>query len=156
MPEITTCLWFVDDLAQAIEHYGEVFGGVVVHEQMMNPPGSPGEGLLMATFEVAGRRIMGLNGGPHDPHTDAMSLFVGCPTQQEADQIWDAFVAGGATPVQCGWLNDRFGVRWQIVPDGLGEAMSNPDPEAAARVFTAFRQMQRIDIAALHAAAAGS
>lgn len=157
MTTITPCLWFDSRLAEAVEFYGSVFGDLVIHDQMHYPDGAgmPAGTLLTATFSVAGSRIMGLNAGPHDHFNDAVSMFVSCSGQAEVDALWDALLADGGSPSQCGWLHDKFGLRWQIVPDELGPLMAQPDPAAGARVNAALMGMTKIDLEGLRAAAKG-
>jgi len=107
---------------------------------------------VMINFELDGRPFMALNGGPMYTFTPAISLVVNCQTQKEVDHYWDGLLDGGE-PSQCGWLTDRFGVSWQIVPNRLGELMSDPDPERSGRVVQAMLQMVKLDIAQLEAAA---
>lgn len=109
---------------------------------------------MTAAFELDGQRFIGLNGGPHDAFNDAVSFVVACVDQAEADRYWAALTDGG-TPVQCGWLKDRFGVSWQVVPDGLSELLADPDPERARRASEAMLAMVKIDIDAIRAAADG-
>jgi predicted 3-demethylubiquinone-9 3-methyltransferase (glyoxalase superfamily) len=110
---------------------------------------------MMVVFELAGQHFMALNGGPHFRFNEAVSLFVDCADQAEIDRLWDALIDGGGEPCQCGWLKDRFGLSWQIVPTRLGELMQDPDPERAARVHQAMLGMVKLDIAALEAAHRG-
>ena len=105
------------------------------------------------SFELDDRPFMALNGGPTYSFTPAVSFVVNCETQEQVDHYWDRLLDGGQ-PSQCGWLTDRFGVSWQIVPDRLGELMSDPDPERSNRVMQAMLQMVKLDIAQLEAAAA--
>ena len=145
MPTITPFIWFDGDLEQAIEFYGSVFGGAKVSGEQRLPDGS----LLGATFTVAGQTIQGLNGGPGHPHTDAFSLFVAVNGQDEVDHYWDALLAGGGEPSSCGWLTDRFGLSWQVVPEELGAALSNPDPEKASHALQAMLAQSKIVISEL-------
>jgi len=100
------------------------------------------------SFELFGQAWLALNGGPHFSFNDGVSFIVNCDTQDEIDRLWDALTAGG-TPVQCGWLKDKFGVPWQIVPRALGEMMSDPNADRANRVMQALLQMVKLDIAGL-------
>ncbi|HXK20950.1 MAG TPA: VOC family protein [Polyangiaceae bacterium] len=111
--------------------------------------------VMSVTFELAGQRLIALNGGPHYQLTPAFSLFVSVTTQAELDRIWDALLAGGGKPSRCGWLVDRFGLSWQVVPTVLGKLMSDPDPERSSRAVQAMMGMVKLDIAALERAAAG-
>jgi len=110
-----------------------------------------GDNILTASFELNGQEFMVLNGGPRFKFTEAISLFVNCEDQQEVDDYWDKLVNGGE-PQQCGWLKDRFGLSWQIIPRALGELMGDKDPEKSKRVMDAMLQMKKIDIATLRAA----
>jgi predicted 3-demethylubiquinone-9 3-methyltransferase (glyoxalase superfamily) len=152
MPTITPFLWFDDTAEEAIELYSSLFPDATVSDEQRNPDGS----LRMATFRIAGQSFMALNGGPHFTFTEAISLFVSVQTQEEVDHLWDALTADGGTPSQCGWLKDRFGLSWQIVPTILGELLSDPDPAKAGRALQAMLQMAKLDIAALRAAHAGT
>jgi predicted 3-demethylubiquinone-9 3-methyltransferase (glyoxalase superfamily) len=109
---------------------------------------------MVVAFELDGRSFMALNGGPIFHFTPAISFVVGCTSQDELDHYWSRLLEGGA-PSQCGWLTDRFGVSWQIVPDRLGELMSDPDPARANRVMQSMLKMVKLDIAELERAAAG-
>ena len=156
--DITPFLWFDDNLDDALRFYAEVFPGTVVHEVSRYGPGAPGpEGTVMtATFEIAGQRLMGLNGGPDFPFTDAISLFVSVETQDEVDRLWSALTADGGRESQCGWLKDRFGLSWQIVPTALFSLIGSADPAAAGRAMQAMLQMRKLDISALQAAHDGA
>lgn len=147
MPTITPFLWFDDDLEQAIEFYGSVFGDVKVAGKQSLPDGT----LLGATFTLAGQTIQAMNGGPGHPHTDAFSLFVSVKGQEEVDRYWDALLAGGGHPTACGWLEDRFGLSWQVIPEELMTAMSDPDPEKANYAVQAMLKQQKIVISELTA-----
>jgi predicted 3-demethylubiquinone-9 3-methyltransferase (glyoxalase superfamily) len=151
---ITPFLWFDDDLDDALRFYQEVFPDTVVHEVTRYAAGGPGpEGTVMtATFQIAGQRLMGLNGGPHFHFTEAISLFVSVDTQDEVDRLWTALTADGGQESQCGWLKDKFGLSWQIVPSVLGKLLGSPDQEAAGRAMQAMLKMSKLDIAALQAA----
>lgn len=115
----------------------------------------PKGSLLTCTFELAGQTFMALNGGPQHQFTPANSLVVNCTTQAEVDHYWEALIAGGGSPVQCGWLTDRFRVSWQIVPEQFLRLLQDKDPARADRAMTAVMEMVKLDIAALEQAAAG-
>lgn len=155
---ITPFLWFDDNLDEALRFYTEVFPDTVVHEVSRYGPGAAGpEGTVMtATFEIAGTRLMGLNGGPYFHFTEAFSLFVSVDTQDEIDRLWSALTGDGGQESQCGWLKDKFGLSWQIVPTALPSLLGSPDPGAAGRAMQAMLQMRKLDIAALRAAHDGS
>jgi predicted 3-demethylubiquinone-9 3-methyltransferase (glyoxalase superfamily) len=110
---------------------------------------------MTATFQLEGQEFMALNGGPEFPFTEAISFFVKCETQQDVDELWDRLSEGGGEPQQCGWLKDKFGVSWQIIPNALGEMLGDRDPAKAGRVMQAMLQMQKIDIQTLEQAYAG-
>jgi predicted 3-demethylubiquinone-9 3-methyltransferase (glyoxalase superfamily) len=147
MPTITPFLWFDGDLEQAIEFYGSIFGDTKTANEQRMPDGS----LFGATFELLGQRIQGLNGGPGHPHTDAFSLFVSVTGQDEVDHYWQALLADGGGETACGWLVDRFGLSWQVIPDELMTALSSPDPEEAQYAMQAMLKQKKIVIAELTA-----
>ena len=147
----TPFLWFDDDLEEAIELYTSIFAGSKVHDISRGPDGKA----FVADFEIAGQAVKGVNGGPMFPQTEAFLFFVECDDQAEVDFYWDALLAGGGRENQCGWLKDRFGVSWQVVPSRFLQMMASGTPEQAGRVTAAFRTMQKFDIAALEAAYAG-
>jgi len=152
MTTITPFLWYDDDLEEAIQLYSRLFPDTKVIEENRTPDGA----LFFATFEVAGQRLFGMNGGPGHPQTDAFSLFVSVQTQEEVDRYWDALIADGGEQSMCGWLKDRFGVSWQIIPEALMRYQADPDREKAGRVMQAMLQMRKIVIADLDAAAAAA
>lgn len=157
MPTITPFLWFDDDLEDAIAFYRDIFPNSTVGEVSRYPEGSPlpAGTVLGATFELEGQRFMGINGGPEFPFTEAFSLYVEVETQEEIDRLWSALTADGGEPSQCGWLKDRFGLSWQIVPSRLPELLTDRDPGRAGRAMQAMLKMSKLDLAALEAAAAG-
>ncbi|MFO1077468.1 MAG: VOC family protein [Planctomycetota bacterium] len=149
---LTTCLWFADQAEQAANHYTSIFpdsrilGATRWGEGGYGPPGS----VIEVTFEICGQRFLALNGATVE-FTEAVSVMVDCATQAEIDRMWDRLVDGGE-PSQCGWLKDRFGVSWQIVPPRLIELMRDPDPVKAKAVIDAMMPMQKLDIARLEEA----
>ncbi|WP_426518467.1 VOC family protein [Diaminobutyricibacter sp. McL0618] len=151
MTSITPFLWFDDNAQEAIDLYVGVFPGARVVERQNGPDGT----LFTATIELAGQRIHLLNAGPGHPFTDAISLFVHCADQAEVDRYWDSLTADGGAPGRCGWLTDRFGLSWQIVPEALSRLLSDPDREKAQRVMQAMLQMSKIEVAGLEAAYRG-
>jgi predicted 3-demethylubiquinone-9 3-methyltransferase (glyoxalase superfamily) len=154
--KITPCVWFDNDAEQAIDFYSSVFDDLKVVNRSDWPEGSGQTGLLTATIELAGQRLMLLNGGPEYPKTEAFSLYLDCDDAAEVDYFWDALQAGGGSPSQCGWLKDRFGLSWQVVPRQLNEYLADPDRAKAGRVMQAMLQMTKIEVAELDAAYAGA
>ncbi len=118
--------------------------------------GGPDDDVMTATMELAGQRFMALNGGPEFAFTEAVSFFVSVDTQEEVDRLWSALTADGGQESQCGWLKDKFGLSWQIVPKKLMELMGSPDREGAGRTMQAMLRMRKLDIAALQAAYDGT
>lgn len=147
---ITPFLWFDNNLEQALELYASVFPDTVVHDEQRGGPDGP---IFTATFTLAGQKLMGLNGGPAFTFTEAVSLFVSCGGQAEVDYYWNALTAGGGEEGRCGWLKDRFGLSWQIVPTALGQLLGDPDQARAGRAMQAMLQMHKLDIQALTDAA---
>jgi len=158
MPTITPFLWFDNNAEEAMELYCGLFPDAKVGDIMRYGEGAPMPAgtVITATFEIAGQRLMVLNGGPQFTHTEAFSLFVSVDTQDEIDRYWDALTADGGQPSQCGWLKDKFGVSWQIVPSMLGEALGDPDPARAGRAMQAMLGMAKLDIAELERARDGA
>jgi predicted 3-demethylubiquinone-9 3-methyltransferase (glyoxalase superfamily) len=149
MAPITPCLWFDGNAQAAVEHYLTIFPN---SKLLTDTSGE--DAPMVVSFELDGQPFMALNGGPEFQFTPAISFVVNCRSQAEVDHFWDHLVDGGQ-PSQCGWLTDRFGVSWQIVPDRLGELMGDPDPVVAQRVLNAMLQMVKLDIPGLEAAAKG-
>ena len=155
MTPITPCLWFDGDAEAAVDHYLSIFPNSRRFTDSKYGPDTPGEegSTMMVSFELDGKRFMALNGGPSFHFTPAVSFVVHSATQDEVDHYWGRLLDGGE-PMQCGWLTDRFGVSWQIVPDRLTELMSSPDPARNNRVMQAMLKMIKLDVAELEAAAA--
>ncbi|MBB6346981.1 VOC family protein [Nonomuraea muscovyensis] len=154
MQKITTYLWFDDQAEEAAEFYTSLFADsriVSVQRYGDAGPGPAGQA-MMVTFELAGQRFLALNGGPQFTFTEAISLYVDCETQEEVDALWTRLTEGGEE-TRCGWLKDRWGLSWQIIPRALPELLSDPDPVKAQQVMKAMLGMQKIDISALEAAA---
>jgi predicted 3-demethylubiquinone-9 3-methyltransferase (glyoxalase superfamily) len=141
--KITTFLWFDDNAEEAINHYVSIFK----NSKILSLTRNDGK-VLAATFQLEGQRFMALNGGPLFKFTEAISLFVSCETQEEVDELWEKLSAGGKKD-RCGWLKDKFGLSWQIIPTALGEMLQDPDPEKAKRVMQAMLKMDKIDIQGL-------
>lgn len=153
MQKITPFLWFNDNAEEAINFYTSVFKDSKVLQVNRLPEGTPGPAgkVMTGTFQIAGQEIMVLNGGPEFKFTEAISFFVNCETQEEVDYYWERLSAGGEKS-QCGWLKDKFGLSWQIVPSALGRLMGDPNPQKSARVMQAMLKMTKLDIAALQRA----
>ena len=144
-------LMFNEHLGPAVELYTSIFPDSKVINLAQQGENGP---VMSAEFIVGGQRFMAFNGGPHFKFSDAFSIFINCEDQQEVDRYWDRLLDGGQ-PSQCGWLKDRFGVSWQVIPDQLGTLLQQPDRAKAARVMQAMMGMVKLDIAALEAASAG-
>ena len=157
MDKITPFLWYDGKAEEAVNLYVSVFKNSKIVKVRRNGEGGPGpKGSVMGVdFELEGRSFIAFNGGPHFTFNPAISLFVNCENQQELDELWDKLVAGGK-PVQCGWLTDKFGVSWQIIPKALGEMMNDPDPAKSSRVVQAMMKMIKIDVAGLQKAYNGT
>jgi len=150
MQKITTFLWFDNQAEEAVNLYTSTFKNSKVTSIARYGEGGPGPAgtVWTATFEIEGQEFIALNGGPFYTLTPAISLLVNCETQEEIDALWDKLSEGGE-PIQCGWLTDRFGVTWQIVPAGLGDMLQGPDPARSGRVMQAMLPMVKLDIGAL-------
>jgi predicted 3-demethylubiquinone-9 3-methyltransferase (glyoxalase superfamily) len=152
MQKITPFLWFDDNLEAAMDFYSSIFADAKILSLSRSPAGPGGEGKVMAaTFRLNGQELMALNGGPHFRFNEAISLFVSCETQEEVDELW-AKLSEGGQPGRCGWLKDRFGLSWQVIPTALGRMLSDPDPARSKRVMQAMLGMSKIDIQVLKAA----
>lgn len=145
--KITTCLWFDTQAETAAEFYCSVFRHSQVKDVVRYGdagPGPKGE-VMLVTFDLDGREFMGLNGGPIFKFTEAISLVVHCDDQAEIDRYWEKLTADGGKESQCGWLKDKFGLSWQIVPSIIGQLMTG-DPERANRVMMAVMPMKKLDV----------
>ncbi len=156
MPRITTFLMFNDQTDEAVNFYVATFKNAKIISASRYGEEGPGPAgtLMSATFQLEGQEFMAFNGGPHFSFTEGMSLFVSCRTQEEVDELWEKLSEGGEKS-QCGWLRDKFGVSWQIIPTALMELMGDPDPEKSQRVVQAMLQMSKIDIEGLKRAYEG-
>ena len=155
MKKITPFLWFDDNAEAAVELYTSVFANSKVLSVRRYGAGGPGkEGSVMTIhFELEGQELIALNGGPHFEHSEAFSLSVDCKSQAEVDALWARLTADGGQPGPCGWLKDKFGLSWQIVPSRLPELLGDPDKQKAGRVMAAMMKMHKLDVAALERAA---
>jgi predicted 3-demethylubiquinone-9 3-methyltransferase (glyoxalase superfamily) len=151
---ITTYLWFNGNAEAAVELYTSIFPNSRVTKVARWGEGGPAPAgsVMSVSFELDGQGFLALNGGPEFPFTPAISLLITCKSQADVDDKWARLTAGGGKPGRCGWLTDRFGVSWQVVPEDLGELMSDPDPKAAGRVARALMTMNKIDIGRLRQA----
>ena len=156
MPNITPSLWFNDDLEEAAAYYTSIFPNSTIEgfqRYTEAGPGTPGE-VVYGTFVLDGHRFLGINGGPQFPFTEAVSFEVRCADQDEVDYYWSKLVDGGEES-QCGWLKDRYGLSWQIVPERLYELIEGSDPARAAAALAAMMEMRKIVVAELEDAVAG-
>lgn len=155
---ITPCLWFEREALEAAQFYTSIFpdGSIdsVVHSKADTPGPKAGD-VVLVEFSIGGLKYQALNGGPHERFNDSVSMSVSCKDQGEVDRFSQMLTADGGKLVQCGWLKDKYGLAWQIVPKRLTELMSDPDPVKSMRVMQAMLQMVKIDIAGLEKAYAG-
>jgi len=153
--KIVPSLWFDTQAEEAAQYYIDVFGGGRVLSVARYPEGAPGPAgsVMSVEFEITGQRFIGINGGPQFPFTEAVSFQVDCADQAEVDRYWDRLIGDGGEESQCGWLKDRYGLSWQIVPVGMDELFADPDPARAQRAVQAMLGMTKLDVAALRAAA---
>jgi predicted 3-demethylubiquinone-9 3-methyltransferase (glyoxalase superfamily) len=153
MQKITPFLWFDGKAEEAMNFYTSIFKNSKIGSIMRYGEAGPGpKGTVMsATFELDGQEFIALNGGPQFTFSPAISFFVTCETQQEVDELWEKLVAGGK-PQQCGWLTDRYGLSWQIVPSVLGKMLQDKDAEKSNRVMKAMMEMVKLDIPGLERA----
>jgi predicted 3-demethylubiquinone-9 3-methyltransferase (glyoxalase superfamily) len=152
--KITPFLWFDGQAEEAANFYTSIFDNSRILDVARYGEVGPGEkgSVMTVSFELEGQKFVGLNGGPHYKFTPAISFYIRCETQEEVDYFWERLLEGGGKPNQCGWLSDRFGVSWQVVPDALIEFLHDEDREKAQRVMQAMLQMVKIDIEKLQEA----
>ena len=148
MQKITPFLWFDSNAEEAMNYYVSIFKNSKVLSVNRAGEGGP---VFSVTFQLDGQRFFALNGGPQFKFTEAISMFVNCETQEEVDELWGKLSAGG-TESRCGWLKDKYGLSWQIIPSVLGQLLQDKDPEKAKRVMDAMLQMSKIDIKTLQLA----
>ncbi|AUX45974.1 3-demethylubiquinone-9 3-methyltransferase [Sorangium cellulosum] len=153
--KIKTFLWFDNNAEEAVRLYTSIFQNARILDEVRCGDAGPGPrgSLLTVEFELEGQRFVAMNGGPHFKFNEAISLAVTCETQEEVDALWSKLTEGGGSESQCGWLKDRFGLSWQIVPSALPRLLQHPEPAKAARVMQAMLQMKKLDIARLEEAA---
>jgi predicted 3-demethylubiquinone-9 3-methyltransferase (glyoxalase superfamily) len=147
MPSITPFLWFDTQAEEAMNFYAGIF-----KRSKVVSVNKAGDKTMSVTFELEGQRFMALNAGPMFQFTEAISFFVGVDTQDEIDELWDKLLAGGGSPSRCGWLKDKYGLSWQIVPNALGQMLSDKDPAKSGRCMNAMLQMSKLDVAKLRQA----
>ncbi len=144
--DVSTFLWFESNADQAAELYCSIFPGAKITQTSK----------MSTSFSIDDQRFIAFNGGSHYKLTPAVSVFVSCNTQDEVDALWDRFLSTGGQESRCGWLTDKFGLSWQIIPRQLFELMNDPDPAKSGRVVQAMMKMQKIDIAGLQRAHQGA
>ena len=156
MPKITPNLWFDTQAEEAAEFYTSVFpNSRIVNKTHYTEVGPREEGMVMTVeWEIDGQTFVGINGGPEFKFTEAVSFEINCKDQDEVDYYWDKLTDGGEE-VQCGWLRDKYGHSWQVVPEGMNEIFADPDPERAKRAMEAMLKMKKLDLAELLKAADG-
>jgi len=158
---ITPCLWFDAEAEDAAKLYVSIFPNSKIDTVSRFPDagqdvhGKPAGSVMVVAFELDGQPFTALNGGPQFKHSEAVSFQVMCETQGDVDHYWNALTANGGEEGPCGWLKDKYGVSWQVVPTAIPRMMSDPDPAKPARVMQAFMQMKKMDIAALERAYRG-
>lgn len=158
MDKITPCLWFESNALEAAQFYTSLLPNSAigdVHRSRTDTPSGREGSVLLVSFTLGGRNFQALNGGAQDKFNNAISMSVRCEDQAEVDRLWEALTSDGGAPIQCGWLKDKYGLSWQIVPRQLIELISGPDHEKGKRVMHAMMQMTKIDIAGLQRAADG-
>ena len=159
MSKITPCLWFVSEAEEAATFYVSLLPDSRierVQRSVVDNPGGKAGSVLLVEFTLAGQRFFALNGGEPQQYTHAVSFHIDCADQAEVDRLWNALTEGGGKPVACGWLTDRYGVSWQIVPTVLHQMLADPDHAKAARAMQAMMGKVKLDIAALRKAYAGT
>jgi predicted 3-demethylubiquinone-9 3-methyltransferase (glyoxalase superfamily) len=160
MQKITPCLWFNDNAEEAVNFYTSIFKNSKIKtiarygDAGAEASGRPKGTVMTVTFELDGQEFMALNGGPHFTFSPAVSFMANCTTQAELDELWEKLSEGGTTE-QCGWLRDKYGVSWQIVPTVIEAMFQDTDPEKTERVMKAILQMEKIDIETLRRAYQG-
>lgn len=156
MQKITPCLWFDNNAEEAVSHYCAIFKNAGIGRVLRCGESGPGPkgSVLTMTFQLEGQQFIALNGGPIFKFNEAISLSVDCKTQEEVDELWEKLSDGGQKN-RCGWLKDKFGLSWQIVPSALVEMLQDNDPAKSARVMAAMMQMTKIDIETLKRAYKG-
>jgi predicted 3-demethylubiquinone-9 3-methyltransferase (glyoxalase superfamily) len=158
MAKITPNLWFDGNAEEAAGFYVTLLPDSRIDNVYRSPadnPSTPAGAVLIVDFTLAGQRFEAANGGPQFPFTEAVSFAIDCEDQAEVDRLWGVLTTGGGSPGQCGWLKDRYGLSWQIIPREMGELLANPDRERAGRAMEAMLAMTKIDVAAIRRAFEG-
>ena len=158
MSKVSTCLWFEKDAEAAVRFYVSLVPGSSLEHIQRSPgtwPGGAAGDVILVAFTLGGQSFQALNGGTTASYGTAASISVKCADQAEVDRLWTALVADGGSEIMCGWLRDRWGVPWQIVPEILPRLLAHPDPSVSGRVFAAMTKMVKLDVATLERAAAG-
>jgi predicted 3-demethylubiquinone-9 3-methyltransferase (glyoxalase superfamily) len=148
MKKITPFLWFDTQAEEAMNFYISIFK----HSKVLGVTPGPNGIASSVSFELEGQEFIGLNAGPQFKFNEAISFYVDCETQEEVDELWSKLTANGGEESMCGWLKDKYGLSWQIIPQGLGQMLNDPDPARAQRVMQAMLKMNKIDLAGLEAA----
>ncbi|MBV8472379.1 MAG: VOC family protein [Hyphomicrobiales bacterium] len=157
MAKVSTCLWYGKDAEAAVRLYVSLVPGSGIEHIQRSPatwPGGEAGDVILVNFTLGGQRFQALNGGAPANYGTAASISVQCADQAEVDRLWTSLTADGGAEIMCGWLRDKWGVPWQIVPEVLPRLLADPDPNVSARVFAAMAKMIKLDIAALERAAA--
>ncbi len=157
MQKISPFLWFDDQAEEAVNFYTSIFKNSKILNVTRYGEVGPGpkDSVMTVAFQLEGQEFMALNGGPHFKFTEAISFVVKCKTQEEVDDLWEKLSEGGGEKIQCGWLKDKYGVSWQIVPTILGEMISDPNRAKSQRVMEAMLKMKKIEIEGLKRAYSG-
>jgi predicted 3-demethylubiquinone-9 3-methyltransferase (glyoxalase superfamily) len=155
--KITPSLWFDMNAEEAANFYVDLFDDARILDVTRYPEGTPGPAgeVMTVEWELNGQKFVGINGGPQFQFSEAVSFMISCMDQDVVDYYWDRLTADGGKEGQCGWLTDRFGLAWQVVPEGMDEVFNDPDPAKAERSMAAMMKMKKLDIAELRAAAEG-
>jgi predicted 3-demethylubiquinone-9 3-methyltransferase (glyoxalase superfamily) len=148
MPDLSHMLWFNNQAEEAAQLYTNIFKD----SKILNKTNGPDGGVFTVEFEILGSKYTALNGGPMFSFTEAFSIVVLCQDQSEVDKYWDALTSNGGSPGRCGWLKDKFGFSWQIIPKQLGECLGNPDPAKSAAAMKAMMGMSKFNVSELEAA----
>ena len=153
----TTCLWFDGQAEEAAQYYTSIFPGSSIGKTSRYTEAGPGEpgSVIVVEFELNGQKFVGLNGGPQFTFNESISFQIFCDDQAEVDRYWEELTSGGGEESQCGWVKDRFGVSWQVIPKGLTDLVGDPDPEKARRATEAMLSMRKLDLHEIEKAHAG-